>query len=228
MEAIVTNLKLKVISQEDAQKMMDRVSYSGAKENVRTLRDDLNWQKENLKRQENFPVVEGSTKLYGEFSTEEAKQKKLKEISEYIDDYTDQLKIYKAVVKALSAKKKELLADARRGEMTPEQVKEYVDDFCDYDKVGAVVENRWKYAMGRIGSTSATIQVGKKKEKPLNRWELPDWRPIGYCTYYTSGVPSYMGGDRSYGFAIQSWDDVFKHLSDYDDQTMYLFKHPIQ
>ena len=165
METTITNLKLKVISQEDAQKMMDRTSYSGAKENARTLRDDLDWHKENLKRVESFPVVEGSTKLYGEFPTEEAKQKKLKEISECIDNYTDQLKIYKAVVKVLSAKKKELLADIRRGEMTPEQVKEYVDCFCDYDKVGAVVENRWKYAMGRIGSTSATIQVGKKKKK---------------------------------------------------------------
>ena len=228
MEAIVTNLKLKVISQEDAQNMMDRTSYSRAKEQVRILRDDLDWYKEHLKCQEKFPVVEGSTKLYGEFATEEAKQKKLKEISECIDKYTDRLKIYKTVVKVLSARKKELLANIQGREMTPEQVKEYVDYFCDYDKVGAVVENRWKYAMGHIGSTHTTIRIGKKKEKPFKRLELPDWRPIGYCTCHTNGLPGYMGGDFSYSFAIQSWDDVFKHLSDYDDQTMYIFKHPIQ
>lgn len=227
MEATVTNLKLKVISQEDAQKMYDNCYFSKAKRKVKELKNRIEIQKENVERYSKYNVVPGTTNLYCEFSSEEDKQNLLNEIRTDIVVCEDRIKIYRAFIKDLTAKKKALLENASEN-FTDEQVKEYVNNFCNDDKVGAVVRNTWKYSMGRIGSTSSTIKVGKGKEKPLDRWALPDWRPIGYCTYYTSGVPSYMGGDRSYGFAIQSWDDVFKNLSSYDDQTMYLFKHPIQ
>lgn len=89
--------------------------------------------------------------------------------------------------------------------------------------------NTWHYSMGRIGCTHAELQKWSNAKQEWKKTESrPDWRPLAVCHGYTSGVPSYMGGDFSYTTVVQDWRDLNGSRSDYDDETFTIYKHPHQ
>lgn len=89
--------------------------------------------------------------------------------------------------------------------------------------------NTWHYSMGRIGCTHAELQKWSNAKQEWKKTESrPDWRPLAVCHGYTSGVPSYMGGDFSYTTVVQDWRDLNSSRSDYDDETFTIYKHPHQ
>ena len=89
--------------------------------------------------------------------------------------------------------------------------------------------NTWHYCMGRIGSTHAELQKwSEAKQEWRKATSEPDWRPLAVCHGYTSGVPSYMGGDFSYTTVVQSWRDLNSARSDYDNEVFTIYKHPHQ
>ena len=163
------------------------------------------------------------------FESEETRNK-------IINQFAEKIAIAKAAIKAMSKAKKEFEDNKKKFiescsyNMTEDQVKEYLDKYNFKDNPDVVITNKWKYydGMGSYGNTNATMRIGKGKEKPLDKWGLPDWRPIAHTICRTSGVPRWMGGDSSYEIVIQSWDDLFKHLSDYDNQYFNIYKHPFQ
>lgn len=89
--------------------------------------------------------------------------------------------------------------------------------------------NTWHYSMGRIGCTHAELQKwSEAKQEWRKATSEPDWRPLAICHGYTSGVPSYMGGDFSYTTVVQSWRDLNSARSEYDNEVFTIYKHPHQ
>ena len=89
--------------------------------------------------------------------------------------------------------------------------------------------NTWKTWQGRIGCTHAELQKwSEAKQEWRKATSEPDWRPLAICHGYTSGVPSYMGGDFSYTTVVQSWRDLNSARSDYDNEVFTIYKHPHQ
>lgn len=89
--------------------------------------------------------------------------------------------------------------------------------------------NTWKTWQGRIGCTHAELQKWSNAKQEWKKTESrPDWRPLAVCHGYTSGVPSYMGGDFSYTTVVQDWRDLNNARSDYDNETFTIYKHPHQ
>ena len=166
---------------------------------------------------------------WGEANSEE---EKLKEIQEAADRLATDNAIVKRIVKVRSDLKKleeEYLKKAGR-DFSEDEVKEWLKKYNTADDAAATVDNTWRYSMGRIGSTSATIQIGKGKDKPLfdswGRMNAPSWRPIGMIHY---SIPNYYsGGYTDINIPVQSWDDVENGLSGTESFRLYLYKHPKQ
>lgn len=162
----------------------------------------------------------------------DSEEEKLKEIQEAADRLATDNAIVKRISKIyadLKKLEKQFLSDTGR-DFTEAQVEEWLDKYNAAREPAAIVENTWQYAMGRIGSTSATIQVGKSKEKPFSTgWggTTPSWRPIGMLQY---SVRVYYGNSRyvTVKKPIQSWEDVQKGLSDTESFRLELYKHPKQ
>jgi hypothetical protein len=133
----------------------------------------------------------------------------------------------KVAKKVLAKRKKERkdFIDSAPHDFTEEQVKTYLSKYNMQSEPSATVKNTWNTLMGRIGSTSATISVGKGKFKEFSTYNAPDWRPIGDYHYST------MGWDGKYfdiDGTIQSWDDVKSALSETENMTIHIYKHPKQ
>lgn len=166
------------------------------------------------------------------FNSEAEKADKIREFANKLATNEEIVKRIEKAKVDLNKKKKDFL-NSTKIDFTEGEINEWLDKYNDAEEPAAIVRNTWKTAMGRIGSTSLTISVGKSgKEKPFStsRWDgtAPSWRPIGMMTYT---IPSY----RSWGkesvkvrVPIQSWDDIVKHQSDTEDYTIYLYKHPKQ
>lgn len=89
--------------------------------------------------------------------------------------------------------------------------------------------NTWHTWQGRIGCTHAELQKWSEAKQEWKKTESElNWRPLAICHGYTSGVPSWMGGDFSYVTVVQNWRDLNKSRSDYDDETFVIYKHPHQ
>lgn len=105
--------------------------------------------------------------------------------------------------------------------LTEEECKEYwklEGKFLDL-----YVRSTWKYAMGRIGSCTLSVENSKTgKSKSFDKH--PDWRPLGHYYLKTMG----WNGDwiEVEGY-IQSWDEI-RNISDTDSFTVDLMKHPHQ
>lgn len=163
-----------------------------------------------------------------------------KEKIEAVQAAADKLATEKAIEKRISKiyadlnkMKKDFLANTKY-DFSEKEISEWLEKYNTAREPAAVVRNTWNYSMGRIGSTSATIQVGSSKEKPFStsRWDgtVPSWRPIGIMSY---SVKIYGYGNQPTTYEkveipIQSWDDVQKHLSDTESYSIYLYKHPKQ
>ena len=162
---------------------------------------------------------------FGEFRTEE---EKLKSIQDASNELSTSKAIEKKIKNTLSKLKKERdnFLENAKDTFTEKEVEEWINKYRNSYDSAAVVSNRWNYYMGRIGSTSATISVGKGKEKPLEQSNFPDWRPIGMLEY---SVPNYNNSDYiQIKHPIQSWKDVYSNLSGTENFTLLLFKHPKQ
>ncbi len=165
---------------------------------------------------------------FGDFHTED---EKLKSIQDASNELATSKAIEKKIKGALSKLKKErddFLENAKYN-FTEKEVEEWINKYKNAYDSAAVVSNRWNYYMGRIGSTNATISIGNGKEKPFGE-SFPNWRPIGMLEYT---VPSWNHLDYHLDYIqikrpIQSWDDVNKNLSDTENFTLYLYKHPKQ
>ncbi|MCK9574732.1 MAG: hypothetical protein WC979_03250 [Candidatus Pacearchaeota archaeon] len=108
-----------------------------------------------------------------------------------------------------------------------------------------IVKNKWNSLGGKIGMTSAsfcTCKPSSREEHSKNPdvdfggfggkgWELfytcgasktldklPTWRPLTYTWDVNS---------REY-VIFDNWDDIKDWLSDIDNQTIYVWKHPRQ
>jgi hypothetical protein len=170
--------------------------------------------------------------LYSKFNSEAEKAAKIREFANKLATNEEIVKRIEKVKSDLNKMKKNFL-NSTKEDFTEEEINEWLDKYNDAEEPAAIVKNTWKYSMGRIGSTSLTISVGKSgKEKPFStsRWDgtVPSWRPIGMMTYT---IPSYRGWgskDSKIRVPIQSWDDIVKHQSDTEDYTIYLYKHPKQ
>lgn len=163
-----------------------------------------------------------------------------KEKLEAVQAAADELATEKAIEKRISKiyadlnkMKKDFLANTKY-DFSEKEISEWLKKYNTAREPAAVVRNTWNYSMGRIGSTSATIQVGSGKEKPFSttRWDgtVPSWRPIGIMSY---SVKIYGYGNQPTTYEkvevpIQSWDDVQKHLSDTESYSISLYKHPKQ
>lgn len=163
-----------------------------------------------------------------------------KEKLEAVQAAADELATEKAIEKRISKiyadlnkMKKDFLANTKY-DFSEKEISEWLEKYNTAREPAAVVRNTWNYSMGRIGSTSATIQVGSSKEKPFStsRWDgtVPSWRPIGIMSY---SVKIYGYGNQPTTYEkvevpIQSWDDVQKHLSDTESYSISLYKHPKQ
>lgn len=133
----------------------------------------------------------------------------------------------KVAKKVLAKRKKERkdFIDSAPHDFTEEQVQTYLSKYNLQSEPSATVKNTWNTLMGRIGNTSATISVGKGKFKEFSTYNAPDWRPIGDYHYST------MGWDGKYfdiNGTIQSWDDVKSALSETENMTIHIYKHPKQ
>ena len=161
------------------------------------------------------------------FKSDAEKAKKIQEIS---NELATKKEIEKRIVRIqsdLNKKKKQFLSDTEE-DFTEKEVRRWLDEFNTAEEPAAIVNNRWKYFAGKIGSTTASIQVGKGKEKPFtgSRWDNPNWRPIGMLEY---SIPNWNHTELiSVKIPIQSWDDVQKNLDETEDFTLYLYKHPKQ
>lgn len=136
----------------------------------------------------------------------------------------DAEKVAKKVLAKRKKERKEFI-DSAPNDFTEEQVKTYLSKYNMQSEPSAMVKNTWNTLMGRIGSTSATISVGKGKFKEFSTHDTPDWRPIGEYRYST------MGWDGKYfdiDGTIQSWDDVKSALSETENMTIRIYKHPKQ
>lgn len=159
-----------------------------------------------------------------------------KEKLEAVQAAADKLATEKAIEKRISKiygdlKKleKQFLSDTGH-DFTEEELKEWLKKYNAAAEPAARIDNTWRYSMGRIGSTSATIQIGKGKDKPLfdnwGRMNVPSWRPIGMIHY---SVPNYYGGGYiDVNIPVQSWDDVENGLSNTESFRLELYKHPKQ
>ena len=133
----------------------------------------------------------------------------------------------KVAKRILAKRKKERkdFIDSAPKDFTEEQVKTYLSKYNLQSEPSAVVKNTWNTLMGRIGNTSATISVGKGKFKEFSTYNAPDWRPIGDYHYSTRG---WDGKYIDINGTIQSWDDVKNALSDTENMTIHIYKHPKQ
>ena len=116
-------------------------------------------------------------------------------------------------------------------ELSDEEALIWVEKFGDKKKNQSKYRytNTWHYCMGRIGSTHAELQKwSEAKQEWKKASSEPDWRPLAICHGYTSGVPSYMGGDFSYTTVVQSWRDLNGARSEYDNEVFTIYKHPHQ
>lgn len=116
-------------------------------------------------------------------------------------------------------------------ELSDEEALIWVEKFGDKKKNQSKYRytNTWHYCMGRIGSTHAELQKwSEAKQEWKKAGSEPDWRPLAVCHGYTSGVPSYMGGDFSYTKVVQNWRDFYNACSDYDNEVFTIYKHPHQ
>lgn len=162
---------------------------------------------------------------FGEFRTEE---EKLKSIQDASNELSTSKAIEKKIKNALSKLKKERdnFLENAKDTFTEKEVEEWINKYRNSYDSAAVVSNRWNYYMGRIGSTSATISVGKGKEKPLVESNFPNWRPIGMLEYI---VPNLNHSDYiQIKRPIQSWRDVQSNLDSTENFKLLLFKHPKQ
>lgn len=182
--------------------------------------------------------------MYGEIDIAEGKLRRALKINgtdeeklKAIQTAADELATVKAIEKRISKvyadlKKleKQFLSDTGN-DFTEAQVEEWLKKYNAARDPAATVDNTWHYAMGRIGSTSATIQIGKGKDKPLfdswGRMNAPSWRPIGMLEY---SIRVYYGNTNyvTVKKPIQSWEDVDNGLSDTESFRLYLYKHPKQ
>lgn len=145
----------------------------------------------------------------------------------YANKYAEKELYIRERKKALAEKRKERaeFLDNTGHDFTTDELKKYLNEY-NTGKEAAVVSNTWHYSMGRIGSTSATISIGSGKPKPFQSvYDAPDWRPIGLLKYSYQG---YNGKYHDIEVPIQSWDDVRKNLSDTEDATLHIYKHPKQ
>lgn len=133
----------------------------------------------------------------------------------------------KVAKRILAKRKKERkdFIDSAPHDFTEEQVQTYLSKYNLQSEPSAVVKNKWNTLMGRIGSTSATISVGKGKFKEFSTYDAPDWRPIGDYHYSTMG---WNGKYIDIDGTIQSWDDVKNALSETENMTIHIYKHPKQ
>ena len=160
--------------------------------------------------------------------TEESKSKAIKE-------WSDKLATTEAIVKRVKAKQAELNKEKKEflektgHDFTEEEIWHYIYAFNtkSFDEPDAEVVNKWNYWRGAIGSTSATIKIGKGKPKPFSIYDAPSWRPIGVIEY---SIPGWGLGSKSIPVKIpvQSWKDVQKGLSETESFSLTLFKHPKQ
>lgn len=125
---------------------------------------------------------------------------------------------------ATKNKERKKFLDSTGRTFSDDQVREYISEHNTALDPQAIVKNTWAYRMGAYGNTTTTIAIGNGKDKPFNG-NTPNWRPIGEYSY------SVRGWDGKYSTVkgtIQSWDDVRRALSETEDQTFYIYKHPKQ
>lgn len=204
----------------------DLEEYRGKAGRMNGYYGKIDEARNDLERAMRMKIGEGSY----DAKSEEEKLKKIQEAS-------DKLATVKAIEKRISKvqtdlKKLEKDFLAKTGnDFTEAEVEEWMKKYNAASEPAAVVRNTWQYAMGRIGSTSATIQVGKGKDKPFDtsRWggTVPDWRPIGMLEY---SIRVYYGSDPYVKVKkpVQSWQEIKDNLSDTENFTLYLYKHPKQ
>ena len=133
------------------------------------------------------------------------------------------LELAKATLTRKNKERKQFL-DSTGRTFSDDQVTEYLSKYTTTFDPQAIVKNTWGYRMGAYGNTTATILVGKGKEKPL-RGNEPNWRPIGEYSYSVRG---WSGKYITIKGTIQSWDDVRNALSETESFNINIYKHPKQ
>ena len=169
----------------------------------------------------------------GSADSEADKAQKIRDAANKLATKEELAKRISKVQSDLNKMKKDFLANTKY-DFTEKEISEWLSKYNTASEPAAVVKNTWNYSMGRIGSTSATIQVGSGKEKPfsISRWDgtVPSWRPIGIMSYSVK-IYGYGNQPTTYeqvNIPIQSWDDIQKHLSDTESYSIRLYKHPKQ
>lgn len=204
------------------QAKYDLETYRGGAGRYSNMYGEIEVAENHLRRALNRRVTNDNSG----YKTEE---EKLKAIQTAADELATTKAIEKRISKIytdLKKEEKQFLAKAGRN-FSEDEVEEWLKKYNGAREPAATVENTWHYSMGRIGSTKATIQVGKSKEKAFDRWDCPSWRPIGMLEY---SIRVYYGNNPyvTVKKPIQSWKDVSDVLSDTEDFRVTLYKHPKQ
>ncbi len=184
--------------------------------------DDVEY---DLKRAVNMKIGTG----WGDAKTEEEKLQKIQSAADKLVTAEAIVKRISKVQSDLNKLKKQFLESTGR-DFTEAQIEEWLNKYETAEDAPAVVRNTWRYAMGRIGSSTGTIQVGKGKEKQFDNrgWDktTPNWRPIGMLKY---NAPNWnRSGYMEIKVPIQSWEDVERNVGDTENWTLYVYKHPKQ
>ena len=124
----------------------------------------------------------------------------------------------------LSQAKKEFLT--KIGDtLTDEEVLTWIETYAKREPEVSI-RTKWHYAMGHIGSAETTIAKGLEgKQRPLDRYRLPDWRPICHVEWHTQGWNNETIKCERF---LQSWDEILESLDEYGGQTYCIYKHPKQ
>lgn len=204
----------------------DVIAARGGKKSVSNTSNPTNQAVEDAKKETAVGKVDKVKKWEEEFSKDALRY--LNEDVKYgtiKDRYGEEAeKVAKRILAKRKKERKDFI-DSAPHDFTEEQVQTYLSKYNLQSEPSAVVKNKWNTLMGRIGSTSASISVGKGKFKEFSTYNAPDWRPIGDYHYST------MGWDGKYidiNGTIQSWDDVKNALSETEDMTIHIYKHPKQ
>lgn len=110
--------------------------------------------------------------------------------------------------------------------LTDEEAEVWVSRFASNHEL--LVVNQWNTLMGRIGSTSISIETKSGKMKDFSTH--PSWRPLAVCSYRFSYY-SYAKKSTVYETSrliAQSWEEIRDKCSDTDNMTWYVYKHPHQ
>lgn len=110
--------------------------------------------------------------------------------------------------------------------LTEEECEIWISRFSK--PTGIRVINKWSYLMGRIGSTSLTLE--NKNGRKMEFQSHPSWRPLAVCNYsfsyydYVTRQTKY----KSNRMIAQSWQEIKEMSSDTDNMTWFVYKHPHQ